>query len=544
MFASLLITATSAGAVRAGPLFEFPANERQLFLLHGHGTTSEVGVRRVMHTPQKKGAVIRPTIDPTTGLVTGTPQIRSAPIWLSAEKRWKLLVMAQGVDRQGRTLPPRWHTSPDGLQWAFEAEVSAEAVAAVPGISLYSVVLDSSDIRAPYKAPIPDLPPYTAGGGMAESPDGLVWKKVDGAALRIPSYDEQNFAFQHGRFIYTVKRFATYGRAVALITTTQFDAANWTDLGIVLAADAIDQELGLKEIAARLADPTFNQPACRLPVRERADAAAFASCDNSTRCPKDDPTSCFNVDVYNMGAFRYESVYIGIPAYYHAVGPDHPPGSATSRVGWNTDGFHLLKLATSTDLRNWTVLGNRSTWLGPSRVDSGAFDLTEILPPSSAIVMNEELWFYYTGIKYRAGPYLYAPNHPEDLDQGAICLATLRIDGFVSLDGGSVVDGEAPGVVKTKPFRAPAAQLWVNVDARRSNSSVVVRILVSGSVRATSLAITGDAPRLSPTWRNGSDVSALTDGKTVLQLEFTLDGAKLYSYWLGDGRRPCDWPGC
>ena len=46
--------------------------------------------------------------------------------------------------------------------------------------------------------------------------------------------------------------------------------------------------------------------------------------------------SCIALIANNMGTFRYESVYIGIPAFYHAVGPDHP--NPYSPGTWNTDG--------------------------------------------------------------------------------------------------------------------------------------------------------------------------------------------------------------
>ena len=56
--------------------------------------------------------------------------------------------------------------------------------------------------------------------------------------------------------------------------------------------------------------------------------------------------------------------------------------------------------------------------------------------------MKDELWFYYTGLKYRGG-WTYVGKFPNgkhvprpelDRDVGAICLAVLRRDGFVSLD--------------------------------------------------------------------------------------------------------------
>ena len=113
-------------------------------------------------------------------------------------------------------------------------------------------------------------------------------------------------------------------------------------------------------------------------------------------------------------------MYIGIPAFYHAVGPDHP--NPASPGTWNTDGaqrlidlvvptlpdnaapragFHLIKLVTSRDLTNWTYVGNRSVFIEPSHVESGAYDTTQMLGPSDVIVRGDELWMFYTGIKYR-----------------------------------------------------------------------------------------------------------------------------------------------
>ena len=39
------------------------------------------------------------------------------------------------------------------------------------------------------------------------------------------------------------------------------------------------------------------------------------------KCFADAPGN-WAVDVYNMGTFWYESLYIGVPALYHAVGKD------------------------------------------------------------------------------------------------------------------------------------------------------------------------------------------------------------------------------
>ena len=157
--------------------------------------------------------------------------------------------------------------------------------------------------------------------------------------------------------------------------------------------------------------------------------------------------------------------------------------------------------------------------------------MTQLIGPSSAVLRGDELWFYYTGLKYRAsweyiGPYPDGETVPLpglDRDAGAICLAVLRRDGFVSLNAGG--DG---GTVVTAPFRMSGRALHVNVEAPEGELRVDI-LDRDGSVVAVSAAIVGDAPRAQVKWQSG-DVAGLS-GHTV-SLRFTLRNADLYSYWL------------
>ena len=54
----------------------------------------------------------------------------------------------------------------------------------------------------------------------------------------------------------------------------------------------------------------------------------------------------------------------------------------------------MLKLSTSRDLTNWSYIGNRSTFIEPSHLDSGAYDTMQMLGPSEVIVRGEELWMF------------------------------------------------------------------------------------------------------------------------------------------------------
>jgi hypothetical protein len=299
----------------------------------------------------------------------------------------------------------------------------------------------------------------------------------------LPSSDESNLSYDRANktFIATLKRGGPFGRSHRIWTSRDF--TEWTDTGVLFHADEQDQQLAKKNIAARLSNPKLQQPVKNVPAD-------------------------YNADIYNFGVFRYEGLYIGMPAVYHATG----------KLKANTDGFHLIQLACSRDLRKWTRLGDRRAFIGPSAVGPGVFDRTQLLPPSAPVERGDELWFYYTGIKYRASP--------ENADEkaGAVCLAVLRRDGFISLDA-----GEADGTLITRPFLLSGERLFVNVNVRDGGRLLVEVLDKAGEVTATSRVIKGDHRRGEVTWGRGK--SAALKGQPV-KLRFTLRETALYSFWI------------
>ena len=273
---------------------------------------------------------------------------------------------------------------------------------------------------------------------------------------------------------------------------------NWTEPQFIFSADDKDQELGRENIEAVLADPSLQRPKYVDP-------------------------DVFNVDVYNMGVYRYESMYIGHPAMYHATGPvpNYP----------NTEGFHLVQLVCSRDLKRWRRLGGRKPFIGLSALGTGAYDRQQIIGPSDVVVRGDELWIYYTGLKYRA-TYEWIGEYPGgemrqlpgyEPDRGAICLAVLRRDGFVSLDA-----GRNPGTVETREFALPSGELHVNADAH--GGELVVEMLDGdGALLAASAALAADAPDARVEWLGGNGAAA---AGTEVSLRFNLRDATLYSYWF------------
>ncbi|MFH1008258.1 MAG: hypothetical protein V1800_12285 [Candidatus Latescibacterota bacterium] len=488
-------------------LLDVPPGERQLFL-DDCGIDRIEGLSRSLHQPEKKGAVIRPD-----RLWESVLQTRCAPAWDAEEEVFKLWMITStpfpGV--AGTTVA----TSRDGVHWEkpilrqMEVNGSLENnfVTVDPKLTwaanaITNVVIDPDD---------PDPARRYKGLGHCDgreplvSPDGIHWQRLD--VPKIPSGDEANLSYDRPSrtFIAAVKHGGPYGRSVFLSTSQDFE--RWSDPELVFHADDRDQERGHTHIARRFADPALKTPEHHTPEH-------------------------YNVDVYNMGIFRYEGLFIGLPSLFHQTGKVSKDWEGFDGMGLSPEildavrqygdwtGFHHVQLACSRDLHHWDRVGDRQPFIDASPAGSGAYDLQCIIGPSSPVVRGTELWFYYTGIKH------YAYVSSDQGDSGAICLAVLRRDGFVSLDA-----GDEKGVLVTRSFVLTGDSLFVNCDA--SNGEVSVQVMQrDGRVVAASEPITGDQLRERIHWAEGG-LSALRGQKVTLR--FSLRNARLYSYWVAQG---------
>jgi hypothetical protein len=489
-------------------VFHVPPGQRQLFL-DNYGIARLENLTRTMHQPVKRGAVITPD-QPWESCL----QTRCAPVWDPNEKLFKLwLITSTTLPDIGRVT---YAESGDGLQWTkvllrqYVINESKEDHAMTvdpnlrwPADSICHVLYDPDD---------PDMSRRYKGLGYCDglepliSADGIHWKRLD--VPMIPSWDESNLSYDsHTRtFIATVKHNGPYGRSVFLSISKDFE--HWSRPELIFHADDLDQELGRHHIERRFANSAFQQPVYNIP-------------------------SLYNVDVYNMGVFRYESLYIGMPSMFHQTGKVFGdwPGFADWEISpamleifrrdgdWS--GFHHVQLTCSRNLRQWERLGDRQPFLDLSPLGTGIYDRACIIGPSAPIVRDGELWFYYTGLKQYGGP---PPVRGVDCDNmGAICLAVLRRDGFISLDA-----GREEGTVLTQPFALTGSTLYVNVDASGSELRAEV-VDKKGKVVAASHSLTGDLLHGELHWHRGG--LAGLQGQ-VVSLRFMLRHANFYSYWL------------
>jgi hypothetical protein len=451
---------------------------------------------RVIHQPVKFAGnpVIRPDL-PTDGPII---QTRDAPSWDEREQIWKMWYFRFGDDGNGAG-SAGYARSKDGIHW----EKPMLDLVEINGNKKNNLVMVQGDPQAFIQHVLidPKAPPDRRYKGLIGphgrkpivSADGLVFKPLD--VPPIPSQDEShlNWDDRGSRYILTVKHSGPFGRSVYLSLSKDFE--HWSDPELIYSADAQDQALGEQYIREVESNPQMWRPTINEP-RE------------------------YNTEIYNMAVFPYEGIYIGLPNYFESS------GRIPLAQGGNQDGINSPKLACSRNLLAWTKVGDRAHFIPISTQGPGVWDTGQIMASSHPIRMGDELWFYYSGIDVR-----HRPNVPRVIDEyhGAIHLAKLRVDGFVSLRA-----GEEGGFVDTRPVVLDGQHLYVNATAGAGQIRVEItegdgRAVVPGWGLEQGVPVVGDHVRGELRWP-GHDLAELR-GK-IVRIRFHLKNADLYSFWL------------
>lgn len=338
------------------------------------------------------------------------------------------------------------------------------------------------------------------GGGKLEplvSADAIHWEKPGWAPL--PTDDESHLTLDLDKkeFIATVKHNGPYGRSFHLTTSQDFQ--NWSEQELVFHADQVDQENGFERLQWLIDSPAHSSPVYNRPEEWRT-------------------------DVYNFPVFIYEGLYLALPVMHHWSGKHAP-------MFENVDSRKSVELASSRDLRHWHRVCNRAPFLEHSPVgDGSAYDTAQIVTTNGPLVRNNELWFYYVGLKDRC--LSIADTYKRKyLDSSAVCIARLRMDGFVSLKGGIEW-----GSILTRPIEITGDQLHLNVDSWRGKVLVEVIDAASGEPMADyskddCAPTTINSIDYIMRWKEKADLTELR-GRTV-RLRFHLWQAEIYSFWIG-----------
>lgn len=211
----------------------------------------------------------------------------------------------------------------------------------------------------------------------------------------------------------------------------------------------------------------------------------------------DDPPG---TQMQGMTLCPYEDHYLGFIIMHYADG---------------TDDTIDAQLAVSDDLLHWQRIGGRRPFLPVG--DEGPWQSKMVFAISGQpIRVGNELLFYYNA--HRSTHYTENGNR-----HGAIGLAKLRLDGFVSMHA----DGE--GFLMTKPFTHDGQTLRVNADAQGGELRVEI-LDEKGRPRDgwVSAPVNTDDVEHTITWPDGLDLQQL-QGQPV-RLKFHLRDTHLYSF--------------
>lgn len=523
---SILMFFMSAALAQSGEPIELKPGQRQLFL-DDHIVERIEGLERTLHRPRKRGLVLKPD----QPWEKGRAWAFSAPIWVSEERVYKWIYRPNYKNWSGLAV------SKDGIHWEKPSLGLVEFNGSkennlVSKRRIQKVVIDpyDPDPQRRYKG--------LAGNTPVVSADLLHWHNADSVRLKggdsgSLTYDEQ------GRRLLAPTKMRSEGSKTKTYRqfklTTSDDFRSWSKARFFFGADEEDQRLAVQRIRRWLSDPGRPRPLFVEPPPH----LGWTPPEAIRELPK--RRHSWNAQCQNISVFPYHGQYIALITLMYPTGAYLPKFQ-------NTSAFFMVEVASTRDLKSWNRL--REPFLTPARLDHGVAENYErmlVQVVNRPIVREDELWFYYNGCKahqsfkgWGSGPGRYstymdgAPRKVESLSelerediaagQSAIYLATLRLDGFVSLDAG----GEA-GFVLTKPLKLRGGQLFLNASCR-DNSNASVEILNElGEAIAVSHTVTGDGVRLPVRWKENVDLTSLA-GRTV-RLKIHLKDADLYAFW-------------
>ncbi|MEX2309309.1 MAG: hypothetical protein WD738_17040 [Pirellulales bacterium] len=404
----------------------------------------------------------------------------------------------------------------------------------------FTVFRDQGRFRMWYLAT--NIPDYDI--GYAESEDGINWTRP-----LVGDGGKSNFVFQGHGFSCFVdphetdpehRYKAAYGPAgqfeksqKAAHLAHSSDGIHWTpyyDGKEVLQRTSLDMKEGHTAVTA---SDTHNQliwddkaKIYRLftrdlytsPQSEGAKKISRGSRSMTNPDVKGDPTGwtlvrSWEFDREGDGEYEHRQIYALTDWIYQDV------HFAQMSVFTPANGLIDYYIGTSRDGSSWDL-----SWVyanmpmippGPK----GSFDAAGAFPSSQVVTWKDRHWLYYGAMDR---------GHKDPQNRMTIGVATLRLDGFVSLSA-----GEKPGVMTTNPFKLAGGRLEINVDASQGKLSVEVLDAAGQPIPGFTLheARGGkgvDDLRFEPAWENYDDLATLTG--EVVRLRFHLNRANLYAF--------------
>jgi hypothetical protein len=215
---------------------------------------------------------------------------------------------------------------------------------------------------------------------------------------------------------------------------------------------------------------------------------------------KDPPRS----DLYSMPTMAYEGMLIGFPEVYN-----HDTRREVTQLAWSYDGNTWHRDPAREPFMRW---GTEPAW-----------DWARRHPHNGPFIRRDgRLWFYFGGRST-----LKMTTNPKRLT-GAIGLASIRVDGFVSRNASP--DG---GTLTTPPLVIQGDTLTVNARIR-AGAALYVTVRnpdgspIPGFSHEDAIPVTGDKLDHRITWRNDKTLGELK-GRPIA-LHFAFNNGQLYAF--------------
>jgi hypothetical protein len=222
---------------------------------------------------------------------------------------------------------------------------------------------------------------------------------------------------------------------------------------------------------------------------------------------------------YGLSAFPYESMYIGLLWIFRATDVDgYYVGTVFSELVSSHDGVH------------WTREEGERPPILPLGA-AGAWDAGQVYTARAPVLAGDTLKLWYGGFNKLHGTALSSMT-------GSIGLATLRKDGFASLDAGATT-----GTILTRLLDGVGGPLLVNYQAVGGSLKTEVLNETNGVLPGYSLdecvVLSGDSVTQAVTWASHTELPV---GGPRVRLRFSLQNAALYSFMAGEAVAVIDPP--
>lgn len=227
---------------------------------------------------------------------------------------------------------------------------------------------------------------------------------------------------------------------------------------------------------------------------------------------------------YSMAVVPYQGIFIGFLQNYYMYADD-PNTKGPVRNGPKSHQLDI-ELAWSRDGLHWERHPKRPVFLETGV--PGSYDAGMVYLHQGLFEKDGRISLLYSGNE--------APHVTAQIKQGRgshLALATLRQDGFVSLDA------PKEGYALTKPLRIPGGKLHINAQtepggfirvALRRGDGVNDGEWIAGWTYDQGQQFEGDSVDAALSWKGAKNLDSLKSQS--VRLHFWMNKARLYSFWM------------